>query len=785
MVSNNLFTSELSTFKENNLDKNIISALKELKQIFPHQKLEAKSWNEYYVAIPLEIKVNLPTRGTINNVDIRKLEPIILLFNKKKYPYEAPKVYSNRLDFPKESLPHLNPRSKGNPANFCLYRGNMDVWFIEHSLYELVDKAKSWLEDAASGNLMREYDRFELTRIDEKYGYNVFDYDYIVTILKNNWKLHDEKEGFVFLTYKILNAINDPLIGFNKYSISLEGMAPTDITNLLKINKLVDECKDPQTKLLLPEARYRICGILIWPKSSYISNNYFAELPENLNDLIDVANQFDLNIKDAIIKYLEDGLNLSSDIPLTIVIPRPQKLINYDSNLEFLTFLLRFPDGDINDLDEIADKISVEMLSHRNPLTTGKARDISGLSKDYDCGNVLFIGCGAIGSKMILHFAKNGLTNCSIVDNDSVSPHNIVRFGLNHESLGLNKAYAISKTIEGIFYSDESSVKVEAIKDDAVSLFQRENEHFFRKYQWIIDTSASSLVQQLLTSTKLPDSINCCRCEIANNGKLGIMIVEGARRRPRLDDLQVMIFDMAIDNQEISEWLRTNRMDREYELGSRLQEINIGISCSSETMRLPDELVSLHSSVFIRGFKSVSKKNDFDRGYIQLNFCEESSDYPFYYKTFMIPPTVELKCRNDRSWKIRLCSDSETELRRLFNSSAPSETGGILVGFVNINRKTVYVTRVLPAPPDSISSPYAFVRGVSDVPDQIDQIHDKTGAMLGYVGEWHTHPKGSPQLSTQDESSVAKIKPNLDKVPMPTLVMIVTEKGIYPHIYPN
>jgi proteasome lid subunit RPN8/RPN11 len=56
--------------------------------------------------------------------------------------------------------------------------------------------------------------------------------------------------------------------------------------------------------------------------------------------------------------------------------------------------------------------------------------------------------------------------------------------------------------------------------------------------------------------------------------------------------------------------------------------------------------------------------------------------------------------------------------------------------------------------------------------------------MLGYIGEWHTHPGGEPQPSLQDLSTVEKIKPNLDKVPLPALLLIVTEQRIYPYIYP-
>jgi hypothetical protein len=63
------------------------------------------------------------------------------------------------------------------------------------------------------------------------------------------------------------------------------------------------------------------------------------------------------------------------------------------------------------------------------------------------------------------------------------------------------------------------------------------------------------------------------------------------------------------------------------------------------------------------------------------------------------------------------------------------------------------------------------------------EIQDKTGDMLGYVGEWHTHPTGGYQLSPRDLETVEKIQRNLDRVPLPTHIMIVTRRGVYPYVF--
>lgn len=788
-MADTLFTSGLKLLKDKHLSKNILFALRELRQRFPSQTIAAYHWNDDYVGISLDVQVNLPTRGTVDNVDIRSREPIILVFNKNRYPLQAPSIFSNRLDFPKDRLPHLNPRPEGTPANFCLYRGNLNAWFLEHSLIDLVDKAKSWLEDAAGGNLMRESDRFEVTRIDDMYGFNIFGYSKFESFVREFWKNHGGCGGFKFLRYRVPDL--DPQLKEKGYTINFQWQVfeeniDNDTENARELNQLIDEYSVAlaHARLLSSSGGYRSYGLLIWSDSDNVSGRYMGTLPDTLDEFIRLADYFGLNITEPLNALFSKGLNLSNSVPVTIAIQRPRKLMNHDSEIELLSFLLKFPEGEITDTDLVKKETIVKVLGHVNPLTVHRAREISGSHGDADYGKVLFLGCGAVGSKMILHFARSGHVNCSIVDTDVISSHNLVRHGLLRESVGRNKAVAMSETIKRIFSADESSTHVEPIKKDAVDLLLNEKAFALRKYQWIIDASASPVVQHALTVAKLPESLHCCRCEIAYSGKLGFMSIEGYRRRPRLDDIQAFVFDKAIESDEILKWLQANRNERESELGSRLQEVSIGVSCSSETMRLSDEIVSLHSAAFTAGFKKIAEEDDFDEGYVQINCYDESKESPFRYSHFRIPQTIVLKDRNKTGWEVRLSGDAETTLRELFSSAKPNETGGILIGLVNWKRRAIYVTRALKPPSDSRSSPFAFVRGTSDVPDEVEHIHERTGAMLGYVGEWHTHPGGEPQPSPQDLSTVEKIMPNLDKVPLPALLLIVTEQGIYPYIYP-
>jgi proteasome lid subunit RPN8/RPN11 len=146
-------------------------------------------------------------------------------------------------------------------------------------------------------------------------------------------------------------------------------------------------------------------------------------------------------------------------------------------------------------------------------------------------------------------------------------------------------------------------------------------------------------------------------------------------------------------------------------------------------------------------------------------------------------PVISLLARNYPTWEVRLRYGLEQEMKKLLLQAKPNETGGLLIGMVNLKRRIIYITRILPAPPDSKGSPYAFVRGVRDIPERVVEIQNRSGGMLGYVGEWHTHPRGGAYLSAKDMDTVEKIRATLTGVQLPTHVLIVTSRGLYPYVF--
>ena len=70
----------------------------------------------------------------------------------------------------------------------------------------------------------------------------------------------------------------------------------------------------------------------------------------------------------------------------------------------------------------------------------------------------------------------------------------------------------------------------------------------------------------------------------------------------------------------------------------------------------------------------------------------------------------------------------------------PNETGGVLVGTYDMQRKIVYVVDCLLSPPDSEEWPTVYIRGSQGLKAQIEKIKKITDGQLNYVGEWHFSP---------------------------------------------
>jgi integrative and conjugative element protein (TIGR02256 family) len=122
----------------------------------------------------------------------------------------------------------------------------------------------------------------------------------------------------------------------------------------------------------------------------------------------------------------------------------------------------------------------------------------------------------------------------------------------------------------------------------------------------------------------------------------------------------------------------------------------------------------------------------------------------------------------------------EQQLHDLRSQQVPDETGGVLLGFYDFNVKAVVVVAALPAPPDSISSPGSFKRGIIGLVEAVNDASKRTAGMVQYIGEWHSHPpRHSSTPSRDDLVQLIHLALGMADDGLPAVQLIVGERDLH------
>ncbi|EPD6202522.1 Mov34/MPN/PAD-1 family protein [Enterobacter hormaechei] len=108
-------------------------------------------------------------------------------------------------------------------------------------------------------------------------------------------------------------------------------------------------------------------------------------------------------------------------------------------------------------------------------------------------------------------------------------------------------------------------------------------------------------------------------------------------------------------------------------------------------------------------------------------------------------------------YTVKLNSSSLQKMIDECIKAGTNETGGILIGSYSQDGSTAIIVEATARPADSLVGSTTFQRGVKGLKPLLDS-RWKTGKY--YVGEWHFHPGGSPEPSSDDLLSMKNISSN-------------------------
>jgi hypothetical protein len=712
-------------------------------------------FSENRIAVPVNITVDLPTRGVKNDLDIRSEEPVLFVFNLKDYPYSAPTVYTDRIDFPKDSIAHLYIALNGRPPAICYTRGAMAAWYAHKRIQDLVIRIGNWFHDVASGRINEDGDQFDPLRMEGYSAIIAFDYDTVVKKITSKigieWRIaifeyREEKKKKSAAEIFTLSSVIDTVEGID--------VAFDEIK--------VESLKNPNDS----SRRILVWGGIFASGNQYVSEDFEINFPTNVGELKNYGQKFGISPK-SLDTFLSTVPQLIKSIPVVLAVKRPKQVIGFSGEYEFLCFkvvLDQTPEG-IN--NPVNDGTAVKLMAHSQPLTKNNAKKIAGDDLGVTMPIIVY-GCGALGSKVIEHLSRSGSPPTLLVDPDNLSPHNLVRHTLDAKSVGLNKASELAKKMRELFLPEKVTIiGTSSFSDELVETVPD---------WWVFDFTASTnfMNERVIKSVYKQRFI---RGVLSDSGNVSYLLKEGDKGNPRIDDLEVELFYRSVLDHRISSWLRAEQQLAS--TGSSL--LRIGVGCNSETTIMADDTIGLHGAIFSRILKKEIA-NESTSGKVSFQTFNQHT-FSLKSNSWEVGAFDVYKAKNDDRWNIRYASGIIDLMRAMMTDAKGNETGGVFIGIANYKTMTIHVVDLIHTP-DSTATSVHFSRRSDGLSEHIFNIKSHSGGQIGYVGEWHTHPVGPEGWSLIDQKQMEEFKPEHDKLvtPLPVFMTVVTKTDIHPYV---
>jgi integrative and conjugative element protein (TIGR02256 family) len=379
------------------------------------------------------------------------------------------------------------------------------------------------------------------------------------------------------------------------------------------------------------------------------------------------------------------------------------------------------------------------------------ARQQSGVHDEGPQG--LLVGAGSLGSAMLNLWTRCGWGKWTILDKDHVKPHNLSRHAAYNYQIGYTKVQAVAELQAAIF----SDTEISGVFGDACDFAKPEVFVALKSGTLVIDAS-TTLEYPRLASTldDLPRHISVFITPTAN---AGVLLAEDAGRTKRLRTLEAQYYRSLINNDWGAKHLEGN-----------LSTFWSGASCRDISAIIPYSRITAQASTLAEQVRLTASgdtaiirvwERDPETGGVKVYDVE---NYPEHRKEHL-------------GLNVYIDTGVEHQLRALRSSNLPNETGGVLLGYYDFNINAAVVVCGLPAPPDSKSSLVSFERGTSGLVDAVNEATRRTAGVVGYIGEWHSHPRGhSASPSGDDIIQLVHLSFGMANDGLPALQLIVGEQ---------
>ena len=391
----------------------------------------------------------------------------------------------------------------------------------------------------------------------------------------------------------------------------------------------------------------------------------------------------------------------------------------------------------------------VDALLPVRAMDRAAAKLLSGLDSEREDPEIVLAGVGALGSQLHDNLSRMGWGRWTLIDEDTLLPHNVIRHRLGEHAVGDPKALAVD-IVNGM--ETPHNPVVRAFAENVLSIAT--NEEMLaacRQADLILDASTSIAAARFL-ARDLDSPARRASVFLNPNGQDAVMLMEDSERSLPLDALEAQYYRAV---------LRDDRLERHI----RCQEhFRYSAGCREVTARIGQDDVALASALLAKQVRCVGEE-------AMAAIWQQQADGSIRRVEV---PLSDMVRKEHEDWGFVLDRSLVEHASALRSERLPAETGGVLVGYFDVAHRNVYIVDALPAPHDSEEREDSFIRGCADLCNEIRRIEARTGGQVGYVGEWHSHPDGAEiAMSGDDCKLLQEIAEEVRTDGWPGIMMIV------------
>lgn len=677
-----------------------------LNGVFPYVSLvECRRMEEGEVVV-LDIEPEVPQHP---EHDIRMVERIAVVFDGEDR--KTPEPLALRKSFP--LAPHENIRPEGTPRSLCLHEERYEERRSRWTAAKFVRRLQTWLSKTARGEVHEDDQPLERLFLGTT-----------ERIVLPSTLYHTEATSVPerLLVYHAGETRGQPTLVAvqpeyaqpweKQYSLSFLGFAHS---------------AEPRTHGL----------IRVQPQTLSELTDYLAEREE---DLLSSLHARFRNWAD------EEYLLLDSRLIILLRVPKQRSEDGEIESVEIWAFATtktireigenagfwEMRDGSPGwlypvDEEKRGENIQLSLLNPTEALTPSLAAEMNGLTESSKQQHVA-VGVGALGSQVFLNLVRAGQGAWTVVDEDQLLPHNLARHVLPGRTVGRPKAELVAAYANSLFEDDiATSVVANVLTEKQEALGE-----IFGAADSILDMSASVTVARHL-AVGVESQAKRVSLFLSPNGWDLALIAEPADRSLRLDQLEMEYYRALATRDDLENHLLQD--------GERVRYAN---ACRDVSTELPQDLTALHAAIGARAYRRVVRE-DADPRIVIWRAHEDGT-----VSSVTVDPSGHEEF-DVGEWTISVSQRLLKNMREQRSGRQPNETGGVLIGAFDTERRRVYVVHHIPSPPDSEEWPTAYRRGIEGLQEQLSDIDRRTAGQLEYVGEWHSHPDGASTQASDDD----------------------------------